>query len=384
MSQSSHKDEHHTDPLGDPAETAAGGYVPIVEKLVRTQFDPQEVRDVIAHYPLKNIRTIREFERGSRRSPKVIIHSDEGEFLLKRRAKKADLELRAIWNHAVILKLEEMHQPVARLIGTTNTSDSMVMRDGLVYELFEYVDGRRWSSSVIETSRAGACLGQLHRAVCDFSPRVKPPTGTFHDSEVIRSAILRVERSILQADPSCSGDEVAALVENIKSQYLKANTKLKKAGYDQLKTQPIHGDWHPGNVLFANGKDDDNEGDVVAVIDFDASRCEPRVIDLANGMLHFAMRSRSNASPEAWPPSLSGGRLRAFSEGWCAAVQNPLESEFACLPWLMIEATIAESVLPIADTGKFSTVSGFGFLKMVHEKVRWIEDHSKAISEIFS
>jgi hypothetical protein len=43
------------------------------------------------------------------------------------------------------------------------------------------------------------------------------------------------------------------------------------------------------------------------------------------------------------------------------------------MPWLMIEALIAEAVLPIALTGTFGRVDGLAFLQMVQRKVRWIQ-----------
>ena len=57
-----------------------------------------------------------------------------------------------------------------------------------------------------------------------------------------------------------------------------------------------------------------------------------------------------------------------------------MPAEIAATPWLMIEAAIAESIVPVAETGRFATVPGFPFLSMVLEKVRWISSRSKAIS----
>jgi len=45
------------------------------------------------------------------------------------------------------------------------------------------------------------------------------------------------------------------------------------------------------------------------------------------------------------------------------------------IPWLMIEALVAESALPIAATGSFGRIEGYGFLQMIERKVRWVRQH---------
>ena len=49
-----------------------------------------------------------------------------------------------------------------------------------------------------------------------------------------------------------------------------------------------------------------------------------------------------------------------------------MSDELAALPWLMTEALILESVIPIAATGSFGHLSGSRFLRMVEGKVHWI------------
>src|SRR5690606_12962081 len=51
-------------------------------------------------------------------------------------------------------------------------------------------------------------------------------------------------------------------------------------------------------------------------------------------------------------------------------------AELRTIPWLMIEALIAESVIPVAATGSFARMEGFGFLQMVERKVRWLQAHA--------
>ena len=59
------------------------------------------------------------------------------------------------------------------------------------------------------------------------------------------------------------------------------------------------------------------------------------------------------------------------------AVNVLSKAELRTLPSLMIEALIAESVIPIAATGSFARMEGVGFLLMIERKVRWILQHTK-------
>lgn len=346
----------------------------------RDRFEAGELREVLAAFPLSGIKTMREFDRGSRRSPKLTIEASEGTFLLKRRADRANLRARVEWNHAVIAHLEHDGLPVAHLVRTWDRDNSMLFRNDRVYELFEYLDGRRWDRSEAETHRAGRTLGLLHTSLASFDEDLEPPGGTFHASDVVTSAFGRLVSSIARVAPSVDVARVASLAEELRGMYRTASRAAVDAGFATLPSQPIHGDWHPGNVLFVDSPGGGRPGSVAAVVDFDASRAEPRIIDLANGVLHFAMRSVPEKSPAEWPHTLSARRMRGFLEGWRLGVGRIENREVLSLPWLMIEAVIAESVVPVAEKGCFSTVPGLPFLEMVLSKAAWIESRSNAIS----
>src|SRR5690606_8873090 len=49
-------------------------------------FGRDELVMVLSHYDLGVVTQIEEFRRGSRRAPKLVIRTDRGQFLLKRRA----------------------------------------------------------------------------------------------------------------------------------------------------------------------------------------------------------------------------------------------------------------------------------------------------------
>jgi len=65
--------------------------------------------------------------------------------------------------------------------------------------------------------------------------------------------------------------------------------------------------------------------------------------------------------------------VRAYDQvGGCVLTR----AEIRALPWLMIEALIAEAVILIATTGLFAQMNGFGFLEMIERKVRWLQNTS--------
>lgn len=347
----------------------------------RSRFDPGELRRVIAAFPLTGVREIREFAAGSRQAPKVRIVADEGDFLLKRRTARPDLIARATFNHQLQLHLEAHGVPVARLVGTTDDNKSMLLEDGQVYEMFHWVEGRRMVKAAQEAVNAGRMLGRIHLEARRLDWTEPPPMPGFHAAAQVNSAFERLEAAILGADPDVDRSSLCEVVSRLAERCHGAAQRVEAAGWAALPAQPIHGDWHPGNVLFTPEKPTRRRpGAVRAVIDFDASRVEPRLVDVANGLLHFGMRSDRAVSPAAWPTSLSPRRMRAFAEGWKAVLDDPIAEEGQMLPALMIECLIAESVVPIARTGSFATVPGYSFLEMVAKKAEWIDSVSSEIS----
>ena len=377
MEEFPHKDESPPQPHGEePA--------PPTDQSERDRFDRGEVRAVLQQYPISEITTVREFRAGSRRSPKVRISACEGEFLLKRRAPRRNLQERVRFGHAVIRHLQELGHPVAELICVRGGNDSAVLRGDQVYELFAWVNGRRCNHSTEEVRQVGEVLGRMHATLASWTPSVQSPQGTYHSADVVHSALGRIQRSIQAVDPTAPARELAALVRTLRETYELAADAVEQAGWSVLSHQPIHGDWHPGNVMFVEPTNQAGTGQVGAVVDFDSSRSEPRVVDLANGLLHFAMRSRKGQSPAEWPPELSSRRIAALIEGWLATAPSVTEAESRVVPWLMVEAAIAESVVPVAETGGFSRVPGYPFLQMVRAKTEWIMPRVRAITALFA
>src|SRR5690606_20332471 len=111
-------------------------------------------------------------------------------------------------------------------------------------------------------------------------------------------------------------------------------------------------------------------------IDYDAARFQQRVIDVANGALQFSILGGGD-DPAQWPDYMDESRFKRFLRGYDSVPGYVLSrAELRTVPWLMIEAVIAETVIPIAATGSFARMEGVGFLLMVERKVRWLQRHA--------
>jgi Ser/Thr protein kinase RdoA (MazF antagonist) len=333
----------------------------------REQFAPGELAVVLSHYDLGVIESAKEYPRGSRKSPKLLLRTaDDRRYLLKRRAQGRDDPFRVAFSHALLAHLRQRRFPVPALCGTRVDQNSLLQLNGGTYELFEFVRGERYDGSLVETMHAGQALARFHKAVEDFETEWTPPAGTYHDSATVRQGLNAIP-STTGSDDSVVGHEAEflALTQELHERYDEAAERANRSGYAEWPRTIIHGDWHPGNMLFSRGR-------VVAVIDLDAARRQPAIIDVANGVLQFSIL-RGRSAPAEWPDFFDESRMRRFFLGYLARWPVPPEQR-QVVPDLMMESLIAECVFPIAATGSFGWLPGFGVLQMVQRKVRWLAD----------
>lgn len=341
----------------------------------RERFEADELAIVLSHYDIGVIDTARDYPRGSRRAPKVRIVADSGEYLLKRRAPGRDNPYRVAFSHRLQLELAEMGFPVAGLIGTREENNSMVQYRGRVYELFEYVRGEFFDNSNRSSQYSGFTLARLHRLLRGHEIVYDPPEGSYHAAAGIAGHIAAIPRAVSTVDVEADESLLVNQCAFLRRAYDEAASRVNEMGYEDWPTRVIHGDWHPGNLLFRDHK-------VVAVIDFDSARLEPRITDIANGALQFSMQIGHADDPATWPEGLAAERIRAFVRGYDQGADQKLEqAEYEALPWLIIEALIAESVVPIAATGSFAKIPGRPFLSMIEQKVRWIHPRARKLAD---
>src|SRR4029077_8112698 len=101
-----------------------------------------------------------------------------------------------------------------------------------------------------------------------------------------------------------------------------------------------------------------------------------------NGALQFSIIG-GDEDFSKWPDYVDESRFKRFLRGY-AEVMLLSQAEIRAIPWLMIEALIAEAVFPIAATGTFGRMEGLSFLQMVQRKISWIQRNADKLIELAS
>lgn len=338
------------------------------------------------------------FRGGDRASPKVLLITSTGRYLLKRRALGQDDPYSVALAHHVVNALLEAGFPAPPLVGTKRDNNSMLQMDGAVYEVFRFLEGEPYDRSPEATRDAGRVLALFHAALAplnaELAARPSPPlvARTYHAIEEMPARIDAARRRL-------NAPRLRSTLLALSGLYEAAAERTRLAGFDAWPATLIHGDFHPGNLMYRAGR-------VIAALDFDSARRAPAVIDLANALLQFSI-TRTAADPAAWPAAPDPARFRALCAGYlpatartartgllfkkrsagntAASTAPALTSEqLRCIPPLMIEALIAEAITPIALTGRFGSVSPLSVVAMAARKASWIEANEGSLLNLLS
>lgn len=368
-------------PLQHPGLSASGlsasGLSQPAQRGGRDVFVAEELAIVLSHYDLGAIEAIQEFPRGSRRAPKLLLRAESGLYLLKRRARGKDDPFKVAFCHALQLFLASKQFPLPHLIGTRKDNNSMLQWKGNIYELFEYIKGTSYDNSLEATGDAGKTLALFHKLLVDYEPEYEPPVGSYHAARSVAAAFDAIPRTLSKVAEMTRDDldQVHDVVRFLQTSYNEAAMRVNELGLSDWPMQIVHSDWHPGNMLFRGPR-------VVAVIDYDSARQQQRVADIANGALQFSILGGGD-DPAQWPDFIDEARYKRFIKAYDDVPGCTISrAELRTIPWLMVEALIAESVIPIATTGSFARMEGMGFMRMVERKVRWLQAHAEELSQV--
>lgn len=363
--------------------------------LAPARFEPAELQAVLARYDLGRIDSIREFARGSPASPKAIVAGPLGKFLVKRRAPGEDHPHLVAFCHSLHLHLLERGFPAPALVGTRDDNNSMLQLDGRVYEVSEFVEGAAFARTPEQARAAGAMLARFHAGVRGFHARWHTPADFAHADERVEFLIDRCVDRL--------GDEGDSLLDEVRGLWRRAVAALDELGVAAWDRDLLHGDWHPGNLVFEGGR-------IKAVIDYDSARRGPRIVDVAAGTLNFSIRAGARGpepasaagdatetsraigaalptggDPTRWPAEPDEARASAFLRGYAQGCSERdrtglSEAERRALAPAMVAALLRESLPPIAATGGFAGMDGLGVLGMVRRKAAWLLENEVGVA----
>lgn len=178
---------------------------------------------------------------------------------------------------AVLDKLTSFGLPVApalvdkdsQRIVTTQLADKKIY-----YAVFKYLPGEQpLLPNPYQLQALGQALAQIHLSLANFSSKHVRKYWHFKAeiSKLKRKIMKRVIARPWQFEDKISLTEFIALVNSETSLFLTTEKKFRK----MLRAESIiHGDFHAGNVKFANDK-------VVGIFDFDSLMHGPTILDLA-------------------------------------------------------------------------------------------------------
>lgn len=333
----------------------------------------EEIRDVSRAFGLPRPIEAEPIGRGSRLSAKSSLRAKGRRYMLKRRAPDQSGLERVEFLHAFQKHLSSSGVPVPRLVTSLDGRTALPSPAG-TYELFEWVEGGRWKQQVSEAAEVGAALGSMLTASESFTPPSTAAESSFHSAVALAGASATVMEAVARVEPRVNRANLQRVLELLILRSARAALKVDAIGLCSSPRLCIHGDTHPGNVLFESGR-------IQALLDFDAARLDHRACEIANALVHFGNSSIVNVPDQEWRAELDLRRVQALLAGLNNGLPVPIGfEERSMLPWLMIESCTLESIVPIARSGQFAHLGAERFLAFIEEKTAWIESNALQIS----
>jgi Ser/Thr protein kinase RdoA (MazF antagonist) len=343
----------------------------------RENFGRDELVVALSHYQLGPVHGVIDFVRGSFLSPKVVLRTQHGDYLFRRRPRgQEDLD-RLGFVHEVQIELANKGLSVPRLIGTALKNSSMLRLDGALYEMQTLIQGDPWSERVEQATSLGDALARMHMALRGFNSMHSAPTGSYHAARTIGKIVSRIPTSIQQHYPDVTGsrlDRLEKVVVQLSDAYMRAAEKADAKGLGGWPRQVIHANLRPSKALFDGNK-------LVGMLDFDSVRLGQRVLDVAHAAYHCAAPQAGR--PDQMVVGLHAERFKSFFAGYDAVKGATLTfAEVEILPHLMLETMVAEGMIAVAATGRIGKIRGDMMLEHVLKQARWLEDNAAQIVRV--
>ena len=177
-----------------------------------------------------------------------------------------------------------------------------------VYEMLEGQDKYTWVKNRCtdrEFESGGRVLAQFHYLAHDFDPR-----GLGREQPPIMQLLRELRTTFASyAEQARAGDSV---VDHYYLEWLPAIDEALRKGADQepelrgMPYIPVHCDYHPGNLKWvdeeaaASGPVETSGSSCSGLFDFDWSKLDYRIFDVAEGVVYFCSSWEGRDSGELW------------------------------------------------------------------------------------
>ncbi|MEA3400269.1 MAG: phosphotransferase [Armatimonadota bacterium] len=259
----------------------------------------------------------------------AIVDAPRGPVLLRRRNPRYAREQWVRHDHALFRHLRDHGLPAPEgVLG--DLGRSWLADAGEIYELFAYVEAEAHEEGdERELLSAGRTLAGIHRAAESFEPPAPKPWPRFHDPRDAQEGLT--ELLALGRERGEAARRLSVLARALELAEALVD-RLPDERYLSLPQTVVHGDYHPGNLKF-------REHRVAGVFDWDWCSRQPRMVDLADGLLFFCgVRTEPLVPGDIWSltaaMTIDSARVERFLEGYRAGVE-PTERELSALPDLM-------------------------------------------------
>jgi len=267
---------------------------------------------VLEHYDLGGDGRLTSL--GGTASPKVLVHTAEGDFILRCRPAEAASPEFTAYDHALRSFLADQGFPAPRPVPTRDGRTYVELR-GAVFELSESLPGGYCPDlSLAQLAETGRALARLH----ELGKRFRHP-GKRHFVREDHISVLQPLLDELGRLPNLPLDrrELTTLEREVAD----VSAALDGGLYDALEQSVIHGDFHPGNVLYEADR-------LTAVLDYDYAAPGATLRDLGDGLMFFASTHARPVDPaDIWslaqPWRIDEKRTAAFLRGYVSVRPIP-------------------------------------------------------------
>ena len=318
---------------------------------------------------------------GGTANASVIIVARGGQYVLKRRNPRYCNPQQLTYDHYVLHAVRRKGLPVPQPVKTPSGS-RWLEHEGHIYELYHFIEGKAEPDpSMGQVAASGSVLARFHQTTEGLQPRGSKSLGRFWDPKkamVMLGGLLERARagdtgSLEEMDAA----EAASVLEYLLAQVAAVEERLPDEAYRDLPQTIIHGDWHPANLKFEGEK-------VAGIFDFDWVDLQPRMVDIADGMLYVCgVRPPVEGLGDIWSltvtPQLKLPRMKAFMAAY-AGVQPLTEAEVAALAdlmavrWVYSRVDAAERKVAKADQIRF-------VLREVAVPLEWLAEHREVLAQ---